>query len=552
MLRRLIIWSIILVLGTVLSGCAFLAAPPVVPENVRLKNPTNLPKPVVTNFTEALACMDDLMLINNVTPIYIASPQITNYTSDRSISMGSTEMLISALSRMSIRSSGVRYVSFGPEVQNVLTLQGAHPNNKSFRAPDFFIRGGLTEFNKSLWAGQSGAGLSYEIEGGQLQAAGLTALLRGTKDFTKSISRNASLGTLTMDLNVGFISNLQMIPGVTSSNTLALENNAGTSITGDLSLATLGLSYSLSENISEDFNQVLRSLIQVGAIEIVGKLQGLPYWRCLSNAGVVEEQDKKLRAQFLDRVSEDPGALVHIAQKALSDLKYYAGPIHGKLDFSTQDALQRYQQQMGLLASGNLTYETFRMLNIYTPARITSYVPWWQNYNTVERGVTTVKVDPPKPAEAPVPAQTPADKQKKATKVNTDHGKAKVAETASNVELPGSGSPMAWRKMGPLTQKKLEASQVWLAQTPSDHWFVQLISSDSSQPQLIEKFVEDADRLLGADRVRAYLINLDGRDRVGVVFGDFASEPEAASAASNVPAELSAYRPYARQMRRLR
>src|SRR6218665_2153615 len=149
-----------LTLSLLLPSCAFLATPPVVPDEIRVKNPTNLPNPVVTNFSEALACMDDLMLINQVTPIYIASPQITNYTSDRSISTGGTEMLISALSKMGIRSGGVRYVSFGPEGQNVLTLQGAHPNNKTFRAPDFFIRGGLTEFNKTFWNVQNGAGAS--------------------------------------------------------------------------------------------------------------------------------------------------------------------------------------------------------------------------------------------------------------------------------------------------------------------------------------------------------------------------------------------------------
>lgn len=542
-----------------LTGCAYLAAPPAVPDDVRVKHPTHLPNPVVTNFSEALACMDDLMVIHQVVPIYVASPQITNFTSDRSISSGGTEMLITALSKMAIRSGGVRYVSFSPDVQNVLTLQGAHPNNKTFRAPDFFIRGGLTEFNKTLWNAQNGAGASFEIDGGQIQATGLTAIVRGKKDLTKSISRDASMGTLTMDLNAGFISNLQIIPGASSSNTLALENRAGKSITGDISLAALGLSYSLSENVSEDFNQVLRSLIQVGVIEIVGKLQGVPYWRCLANAGMVEEKDRELRARFIELSARDEADLVRAAQTVLRDLKYYNGPISGKLDPTTQEALQVYQQQMGLMSTGLLGYETFRMMNVYTPARTSPYVPWWQNYNLVERAVATQRVVPPA-AETPAPAAQAAPPPKAATKAmpkpnSEPAGKkpeAKPATEKSVANVVSGTTPEAWKKMGPLTQQRLAASQAWLAQAPADRWFVQLLGSDGSQADRIEAFLQKTEQLLGTEQLHVYFVMLRGSERVGVIYGDYASEPEAEAAARKLPKELQEYRPYARQVSKLR
>lgn len=524
-----------------------MSAPPTVPDSVRVKHPTNLPNPVVTNFSEALACMDDLMVIHQVTPIYIASPQINNFTSDRSISSGGTEMLITALSKMAIRSQGVHYVSFSPDIQNVLTLQGAHPNSKAFRAPDFFIRGGLTEFNKSLWDAQNGAGVSFEMNSGTVQQAGLAAIIKGKKDFTKSFSRDASLGTLTMDLNAGFVSNLQIIPGVASSNTLALENRSGKSITGDISLAQLGLSYSLSENVSEDFNQVLRSLIQVGAIEIVGKLHGLPYWRCLSNAGLVEEKDRELRALFIERSANSPADLVKTAQTVLRDLKYYNGPINGTLDAATQESIQYYQQQMGLLASGNLTYETFRMMNVYTPARASPYVPWWQNYSQVERGIAGSPVTPPSSTVAV------ATESKTSAAVNPTAAKAQRKDTPAAVSPPSADTPAeAWKKMGPLTQQRIQASQAWLAQTPSSRWFVQLAGSVSSEANRIEELLKLADQLLGSEQVRVYFTTLRGVERVGIIYGDFAAEQEAAVAARNLPSALKAYRPYARQVIKLR
>lgn len=409
-------------MSTLLAGCSLFQQPPVLPDDLRARHSTGLPNAVVTNFNEALACMDDLMLINQVAPIYISSPPINNYTSDRSISSGATEMLITALAKMSIRSGGARYVSFGPEIQNVLSLQGAHPNNKDFRAPDFFIRGGLTQFNKTLWTGQRGAGVSAQFDPGEIVHGGTFFILRKQEDGTASISQDRAFGTLTMDLNAGFISNLQMIPGVASSNTLALQNREGKSVTGDLSVGGLGISYSFSDNISHDFNQVMRSLIEVGAIEIVGKLQGVPYWRCLSNAGTVEQRDQELRAKFMEQGAENDAALVRSAQTALKELKYYRGEISGKLDGATQEALQDYQRHMGLLATGLLNFETFRMLNIYTPARSGPYAQWWQNVNAVERGVVTPKVAPP---TAPPPAAAPADAKAPAADAKTGPSQGK-------------------------------------------------------------------------------------------------------------------------------
>lgn len=380
--------------------------PPAIPAPITATHSSGLPNSVVTNFNEALACMDDLMLINQVTPIYLSSPAISNFTSDRSISSGATEMMITALSKMSVRSGGVRYVSFGPDIQNILSLQGAHPRNKDFRAPDFFIRGGITQFNKTLWSGQRGMGASAEIDPGELVHGGTFFILKGQEDITKSISKNKSLGTITVDLNAGFVSNLQMIPGMSSANTLTLENATGTSITSDLSMSGLGLSYSLTDNITKDFNHSMRSLIEVGTIEIIGKLQNVPYWRCLSNAGRIEKLDDELKLLYTQQSINATSKLIQSAQNALKDLKYYQGEINGQVTPTFQDALQNYQRRMGLLSTGLLNYETFRALNVFTPAQSEPYVSWWQNPNPIDRGVITPPVTVPITADSEASSKT--------------------------------------------------------------------------------------------------------------------------------------------------
>jgi hypothetical protein len=370
-----------------LIGCSAARAPHV-PDQLRVQYPANLPTPVVTNFNESLSCMDDLMLINKVSPIYLVSEGIGNYTSDRSISAGGLDMLITTLSRMSIRSKAVLFVAYGVESQSLLNLQGAHPDSKNFYVPDYFIRGGVTQHNKSMWSGQEGDGLSVSVDTGSLVNHGSFFSILGSEDYGGSNSNGASYGSVTLDMSAGFISTLQMIPGVSSANTLAIKANSSNSHSVDLTLGDVGYSYEMSNNYNRDFNQVYRSLVQVGLIEIIGKIQGIPYWRCLANAGTVEAKDIELREQFIKLQVSDVKSLVRFVQSALSDLLYYTGEINGILDTATRESLSRYQHHMGLLASGTLGYDTFRMINVFTPARDTAYVPWWQTHTVLAKPET--------------------------------------------------------------------------------------------------------------------------------------------------------------------
>lgn len=391
--------SVSIVLSLAISSCVSMKAPEV-PVAMQTQYPSTLPKTVVTDFNGSLTCMDDLMMLQQVDPIFLSSSPIINFTSDRSISKGSTEMLISALSKMTIRSGGARYVSFGSDLQNILTLQGSHPDKGLFRTPDYFIRGGLTQINKNLWSGQKGYGISSQIDAGQLIDGGSFFLLRGQEDVTQSISQSTNYGTLTMDLNAGFVSTLQMISGAVSSNTLGLSNREGKSISADLSMNDLGVSFSISDNTTKDFNSVLRALIEVSAIELVGKLQGVPYWRCLANAGVNAEKNAALLAKFIELNQTDPSKIIKAVQLALEDLNYYPGPINGKLSEETSDALFQYQTRMGLLASGSIGFDTFRSINTYTPLRDTPYVSWWENVNQAAIGSKVIS-RPPQIGPAP-------------------------------------------------------------------------------------------------------------------------------------------------------
>ncbi len=376
-----------------LSGCAVFSSPAPPPEVVA-QFPESMPATTITSFSPALVCMDDMMVTFNKAPIYITSSPISNLTSEHSISKGSTEMLISAVSRMAIRSQAVRYVTFEPAIQNVLSLQGAHPDSSAdFRVPDYFIRGGLTQVNKSFWSGQNGIGGSIEIDPGEVIDLGTFFQIDGQEDVTSSISSNAGYGTLSVDLNAGYVASLQIIPGASSSNTLALRTSHGNAMTGDISVSDLGISYTLTESFTQDMNTVLRALLEVGAIELIGKLHGLPYGRCLLQAGINEERDSDLLARYLKQSKDEPEELVRVVQRALKDMGYYHGDISGQLTMDIEEALRVYQMRMGLLSTGAIGFDTFRAINSYTPARDEPYVSWWVNDRAVTLGKVVSQAD---------------------------------------------------------------------------------------------------------------------------------------------------------------
>jgi hypothetical protein len=83
---------------------------------------------------------------------------------------------------------------------------------------------------------------------------------------------------------MGLISNYQLLPGVFSANTFTV-GKTGVSDELSISLSKVGGVYRASENESKALSEGLRALIEVGAIELFGKLYGVPYWECLAVIG---------------------------------------------------------------------------------------------------------------------------------------------------------------------------------------------------------------------------------------------------------------------------
>ena len=264
----------------IISGCATQRVE--VPNDVATKLSTRYPVRTVTSFTPGLACFDRLMLANKVQPIYVTSATLPDYSESRGTAgYGTRDMLISAISEMSKQSAAIRYVAFDRSTPDIVALQNSHPRKSTLRIPDFFIRGAVTQINSDPYSKQAGFSANAARISDEIMGAGASS------------SNSLSLSSISLDLAVGLVNNYQLLPGVFSANTMAVEKRSN-STEYTLGLSKFGLNMNMGENRAQAISQSMRSLVEVGAIELFGKLYDLPYWECLADLGSDDPSAKPL------------------------------------------------------------------------------------------------------------------------------------------------------------------------------------------------------------------------------------------------------------------
>lgn len=110
---------------------------------------------------------------------------------------------------------------------------------------------------------------------------------------------------------------------------------------------------------------------------------------------------------------------------------------------------------------------------------------------------------------------------------------------------PGAGK-------GKSLDEHIASSEEWLRRTPDTHHFIQLFSTDSSNRAAAESFLAERLRDLDAEQVHVYRSALSGREKIGIIYGDYPSPEAAAAALAALPAHIRQTRPYLRQVRKLR
>lgn len=165
-----------------------------------------------------------------------------------------------------------------------------------------------------------------------------------------------------------------------------------------------------------------------------------------------------------------------------------------------------------------------------------------QRQESAATTVTPTQTQPQTTALAPPPSHTPAP---------VPAPLVKPPDTAR----PGNATEASVTTgMSPLLEKLLTDSRPWIEAVEDTRWFVQLFRSAANAPvEDVEYFLVKVKQAgLEMAQLRAYHLEVGGIRRFGVMYGDYATRKEAASALNALPAEIKHYRPYLRQAVRLR
>ena len=280
---------------------------------------SSLPIKNVTSFDAALSCMDEELSYLTGKDLLVTSAEIKNKSGEtKGIPASATEMLMGAIARMGETSGRLRYLENAVQ-SNELATEVAHSEqdaivrlekNTAKYAPRIAIKGVISQFNKDGVAQGNSAGL-------------------GIKDnFMFQSSDGEALTTIALDLRMVQLfgkdySSPEIVPGMVSRNVMPVyssEENTELGV-GIVKLAKIGLEFNYSR--SEGIGSAVRSLVELGTIELIGKYYGIPYEDCL--ADITKERPITIDYELIRLSSTNNFKLIFNVEKKGDDtmLCYY-------------------------------------------------------------------------------------------------------------------------------------------------------------------------------------------------------------------------------------
>lgn len=290
----------------------------------------------VTNFSQALRCMDDLFMAYGKQGIIITSAGVPDETGK--VKTGTKEMVITAIAKMTTKSNALEFIDFhagGDDLANLFAAKG----DAARKLPDYYIRGSITQMDDNSVRKNKGAGLSLPF-----------------LDF--GYSKDESFDLISMDMSVGDAATRKILPITSTSNTMVLVKG-GRSGEGGGRLGKLGLSFNVDLSRSEGVGAATRTLIELGLIETMGKFTQVPYWKCLDTS-ITNPLIRDQAREWYDSAKEKDR--VQFIQRKLAGMNRYRGPLDGNVNEGLRSSVAEYQSQAGLVADGAINFDLYASL----------------------------------------------------------------------------------------------------------------------------------------------------------------------------------------------
>jgi hypothetical protein len=114
----------------------------------------------------------------------------------------------------------------------------------------------------------------------------------------------------------------------------------------------------MSLSRSEGQSQALRSLVELAAVELFGKLTRTPYWTCLGSTGVEPEVQREIE-DWYHGFEANPPQLTAWFQNQLRLRGYYRGEVDGADSHELRAAAAAYRRALGLPEGDALDFAFF-------------------------------------------------------------------------------------------------------------------------------------------------------------------------------------------------
>jgi len=316
---------LVLLATLVVTACAPLP-PKAADAQAALKPPATPVQRNVTNFSDALRCMDKLYIDYGARDVSVVLEDLSDST--KKVSAGTRDMMMSALSDQSRRSRAIDVIAFGQDANNAVAFMANAQKRSAFAVvPRFNLRGSITQMDEGVIKRQSDGGLSL----GSLFGIG------------GSTSRQFSV----MGLDVAMVdtARLALIPGVVSKNLTSITKE-GDALDAQATLTKVGINFSTSLQRSEGTAQALRNMVELSSVELMGRLLKLPYWSCLGANASTPEIAEEIEDWFIGM--DRGGELTAYFQTQLRNRGFFDGPANGVVTPALLQAVAAYRSASGM------------------------------------------------------------------------------------------------------------------------------------------------------------------------------------------------------------
>lgn len=338
------LWLTVLVV-LLLSGCAAPMNPRKDAEFQSYAYTTNRPviRPTrsLSSFSESLMCMDRMLRESQLPTTLITSKSIPDFSSR--VPAAAKDMIITALSQMSRLSHAFRYVDYEVDIARQDTVQNLttillNNNQMQLQRPALYVSGAIAYVDQNVINNRFDVGTSA-----------------GRLDTGYSQSKNATV--IGLELHLGDFRTRTLIPGLDSANEVII-GGAGQGLDLAGRIGAYGVQLNVGRDYSIGVGGALRTLIDLGMIEMVGKWARVPYWQCLT----LEQTHPNFQRQMRDWFDEG-SPLIHnkLVQRSLISQGYLSADAQMVDERSPAlvAALGKFQADTGLAVTGVIDFATY-------------------------------------------------------------------------------------------------------------------------------------------------------------------------------------------------